>query len=132
MRPYLRHNSMIKNTNIQILLSPNGWAIGQESICGYMVQTALSETDYQGIDAVWITESSNKIQDEQLYGIIENMLKYNKQILLARTVQETVYNKISELVKDYSGNMIDLMKADEISDIDISPMALYDIYTPII
>lgn len=52
MRPYLRHNSMIKNINIQILLSPNGWAIGQESICGYMVQTTLPETDYQGIDAV--------------------------------------------------------------------------------
>lgn len=28
--------------------------------------------------------------------------------------------------------MIDVIKANEISDIDISPMALYDIYTPII
>lgn len=89
---------MLKNIDIQILLSPNGWAMGKESICGYMVQTTLSESDYQKIDAVWITDSSNKIQDEQLYEVIENMLKHSKQILFARAVKETVYNKISELV----------------------------------
>ncbi len=132
MYPYLQHNSMLKNINIQVLLSPNGWAMGKESICGYMVQTTLSEVDYRGIDAVWITDSLNKLQDGQLYEVIENMLKHNKQILLARAVQKTVYNKISELVKDYSGNMIDVMKTSEISDIEISPMVLHDIYTPII
>lgn len=132
MYPYLHHDSMLKNISIQILLSPNGWAMGKESICGYTVQTTISETDYQEIDAVWITDSSNKIQDEQLYEVIENMLKHNKQILFARTVQETVYNKILELVKKHSGNMTDVMKANEISDIDINPLALHDIYTPIV
>lgn len=113
-------------------MSPNGWAIGKESICDYMVQTTLSETDYQKIDAVLITDSSNKIQDEQIYEVIENMLKHNKQILLARSVQETVYNKILQLVKNHSGSMIDVMKENKVSDIDISPLAIHDIYTPII
>lgn len=132
MYPYLEHNVMMKNFSIQILLSPNGWAMEKESICGYIVQTTLLETDYQKIDAVLITESSNKIQDEQIYEVIENMLKHNKQILLARSFQEVAYNKILQLVKDHSGNMIDVMKANAISDIDIGSLSIHDIYTPII
>lgn len=132
MYPYLQHSSMLKNINIQILLSPNGWAVERENICGYTVQTTLSEDDYQKIDAVWITGSANKIQDDQICEILEDILKHGKKVLFARVVQEPVYSKILRLVKKYSGNMIDVMKANEISDIDISPLALHDIYTPII
>lgn len=132
MYPYLQHSSMLKNINIQILLSPNGWAVERENICGYTLQTTLSEDDYQKIDAVWITGSANKIQDDQICEVLEDMLKHGKKVLFARVVQEPVYSKILQLVKKYSGNMIDVMKANEISDIDISPLALHDIYTPII
>lgn len=132
MYPYLQHVSMLEGINIQILLSPNGWAIDKGHICNYIVQTALSKEDYDKIDTVWLVDSSNSIQEDWLFEVVENMLKHNKQIIFARNVQKEVYDKILQLVKNYSGNMIDVTEKRKISDINKRSLYLYDIYTPII
>ena len=61
MLPYLRYNSMLKTVKPEILLTPNGWALENGKLYGYKVQTALSDDDYQSVDAIWITDSVNKI-----------------------------------------------------------------------
>ena len=64
MQPYLRYSSMLKSVKPVILLTPNGWASENEQLYGYKVQTVLSNDDFQSLDAIWITDSVNNVQDK--------------------------------------------------------------------
>lgn len=77
-------------------------------------------------------ESSNRIQEDYLHEIVENMLKHQKQIIYAGDVKKEVYDKIMQLVAIYSGSIIDVTRNDTITDINNIPLCLYPIYTPII
>lgn len=132
MQPYLRYNSMIKSIKPVILLTPNGWALENGQLCGYKVQTVLSNDDYQSLDAIWITDSVNHVQDKQIYEIAEEFLKHNKQILLSRHIQKETYDDLVQLVNTYSGELVNLLQSEQCINFNTIPAKLYDIYTPII
>lgn len=132
MQPYLRYNSMIKNIKTEILLTPNGWALENGQLYGYKAQTVLSGDDYQSVDAIWITDSINNLQDKQLYEIAEEFLKHNKKILLSRHIQKETHNNLVQLVNKYSGKLVDLLQSEQCINFNTIPAKLYDIYTPVI
>lgn len=132
MQPYLRYNSMLKDVKLEVLLTPNGWGLEHGQLCGYKVQTKLSEIDYQSLDAIWITDSVNSLQDKQIYEIVEEFLKHNKQIILSRHLQKKTYDDLVKLVNKFTGNLVDLLQSEQYMNVDTIPAKLYDIYTPII
>ena len=132
MQPYLRYSSMLKSVKPVILLTPNGWASENEQLYGYKVQTVLSNDDFQSLDAIWITDSVNNVQDKQIYEIVEEFLKHNKQILLSRHIQKETYDDLVQLVNKYSGKLVNLLQNEQYINFNTIPAKLYDIYTPII
>ena len=132
MLPYLRYNSMLKTVKPEILLTPNGWALENGKLYGYKVQTALSDDDYQSVDAIWITDSVNNLEDKQIYEITEEFLKHNKQILLSRHFQKEAHNNLVQLVNKYSGKLVDLLQSEQCINVNTISAKLYDIYTPVI
>lgn len=132
MEPYLRYSSMLKSVKPVILLTPNGWASENEQLYGYKVQTVLSNDDFQSLDAIWITDSVNNVQDKQIYEIVEEFLRHNKQILLSRHIQKETYDDLVQLVNKYSGKLVNLLQNEQYISFNTIPAKLYDIYTPII
>lgn len=132
MQPYLQYSSMLKNVKLEIVLTPNGWALENGQLYGYKVQTVLSDDDYQSLDAIWITDSVNNLGDKQIYEIVEEFLEHNKQILLSRHIQKETYDNLVQLVNKHSGKLVDLLESEQNIDFSTIPEKLYDIYTPVI
>lgn len=132
MQPYLQYSSMLRNVKLEILLTPNGWISENMQLYGYKVQTVLLDNDYQLVDAVWITDSVNNLEDKQIYEIAEEFLKHNKQILLSRHIKKETHSNLVQLVNKYSGELIDLLQSEQNIDFNEIPAILYDIYTPVI
>ncbi|RCX12216.1 peptide maturation system protein (TIGR04066 family) [Anaerobacterium chartisolvens] len=132
MYPYLKYKSMLENIDIRMLLSPAGWALGSKKACGYEIKTMLTADDYSELDALWITDSINKLQEEHLYEVIEEMLRNGKQIILSRKIHPETYYAILETCKRYSGALID--KSINVKDFtkENIPLSLQEIYTPIV
>lgn len=86
----------------------------------------------QDLDAIWITDSVNHVQDKQIYEIAEEFLKHNKQILLSRHIQKETYDDLVQLVNTYSGELVNLLQSEQCINFNTIPAKLYDIYTPII
>lgn len=123
---------MIENIEPMILLTPKGWAVEKNQFSEFKVQESLSENDYRIIDAIWIIDSINDIQEDYVLEIVEEMLKHHKQILLSRHVNTEIYNRIAGLVETYSGKYIDLTQKDQNIELDDSSFELSEINTPLV
>lgn len=132
MYPYLQNRSMIERINIVFLLSPVGWALTREKVFDFEVQTALSEADYERIDAIWITDSVNSLQEELLYQLAEDAFKHKKQVIVTRKAPANGYAKLMKLAEKYAGILRDMSRREDAPETEGILLQLDNIYTPVI
>lgn len=106
MYPYLRCSAMLDGIKIQFLLSPKNWGVENVNVCGYCIQSELLDEDFEKIDAVWICDSIGEISDENLFEVCRIMLSKGKQIIMTRHTGKDTYEKIEELAKNYSSELV--------------------------
>jgi peptide maturation system protein (TIGR04066 family) len=110
MYPYLRCSSMLDGIKIQFLLSPKSWGVENENVCGYDIQSCLSDEDYEKFDALWLCDSMGEISDESLLSVTEDMLSNDKQLIITRNLKPPIHERILNLVEKHSGTVIDYNK----------------------
>jgi peptide maturation system protein (TIGR04066 family) len=132
MYPYLRCSSMLDGIKIQFLLSPKSWGVENENVCGYDIQSCLSDEDYEKFDALWLCDSMGEMSDDNLISMTEDMLSKDKQLIITRKLKPPIHERLLDIVGKHSGTVVDYNKNP--SDIDVSDKFgfLDHIMTPII
>ncbi|QNU67995.1 TIGR04066 family peptide maturation system protein [Ruminiclostridium herbifermentans] len=143
--PIFKNRHLLKDIIIKYLVSPSGFGLTGKDGCffnneidsGIIIQDHMTKEDLMDIDAVWLTESLNKLNDEEIKTTINTIGQYAKQIIYTPNGDKEFEQNINELCKKYNlkvtmpRDYIDLYKLVDERTI-VSSFTLRKFETPVI
>lgn len=143
--PVVKNRHLLNNIDIKYLVAPSGFGLENKDAyyfdnseeLGFIIKSQISDECFENIDVVWITESIQKVEFNNIKDLIEKIGKHNKNIIYTVNSGYIYKEEIYKLCK--ANNVKIITTKDYIKDFNmvdcnkIEPsFALAKINTPII
>lgn len=130
-----QYSDLLQDFEIEKLIAPKGWGLTGQNIkvelnnqtINLSIQDNLSESEYDLIDAIWITEEINKMNKEVAIELLNKLFYSEKKIIYTYGI----CSELREFIAD-TGRSIDLSEFHKIKK-ELSPSYhSYSIDVPVI
>lgn len=94
---------LAEDVEVKFLLVPRGWSKKgikeTNNFSEITVKEVLSEVEWNEVDAIWITEEINDIEDEMAIDFVNAFLMSGKEILYTNVLRENILEEIEKTEK---------------------------------
>lgn len=112
--PVLKNRNLLKDINIKYLVAPTGFGLENKDgyyfddsdKTGFIIKSELTKEELEDIDAIWITETIQKLSFDDFKTAIKKICVYGKKILCTANLNDV--NK-EELEKACINNNVELI-----------------------